>query len=281
MPRPYSTDLRECVVSARACSMCRFRALRDRPGDTSALHRSAPTGWVGFADCRVRRSFRPPGSRPPKGGAQSQVCHIDRFRTAVPKTQGLTAHLRTVQKARRDVSGLPEPRVWTPPATRDFSLSNFERRVKRFRVSGLLMRRIDGCRRPTWRCADWVHIALVRFEALRLPPGFPDPVPMTVCPCTVLGLSRVSGDADFRFDSSESRTPESLFFHFLIRSRGPDRRPSLRRTRGPCRIPSSSRRPRRPAPSCSPARPQPASAVSWSAARPAKDRRFRASTPIG
>ena len=34
------------------------------------------------------------------------------------------------------------------PATQDFSLYNFERRVKRFRVSGLLVRRIDGCRRP-------------------------------------------------------------------------------------------------------------------------------------
>ena len=76
-------------------------------------------------------------------------------------------------------------------ATRDFSLSNFERRVKRSCMSGLLMRRIDGCRRPTWRCADRVHIALVRFEAFQLPLVFHS-VLMIVCPCTVLGLSRVS-----------------------------------------------------------------------------------------
>ena len=48
------------------------------------------------------------------------------------------------------------------------------------------------------------------------------------------------------------------------------RRPFLRRTREPCSIPSSSRWPGPSAPSCSPAPP-----------RPAKDRRFRAETPIG
>ena len=170
--------------------------------------------------------------------------------------------------------------MWTPPATRDFSLSNSGRRVKRFRVSGLLMRRVDGCRRPAWRCADRVHIAFARSEAPRRPTGFPDPVSMTVCPCIVLGLSRVSGDADLRFDSSRSRTPEELLIHFLIRSRCSGR-PFLRRTRELCRIPSSSRRPRPSAPSCSPARPRPASAVFSSAARPARDRRFRAETPSG
>ena len=165
-----------------------------------------------------------------------------------------------------------------PPATRDFSLSNSGRRVKRFRVSGLSARRIDGCRRPAWRCADRVLIALARSKAPRRPAGFPDPVSTAVRPCTVLGLSRVSGDADFRLDSSNGRrTPEDLLFHFLIRSRGP----SLRRTREFCSIPSSSRRPGPSAPSCSPAPPRLASAVSWSAARPAKDRRFRAETPIG
>ena len=46
------------------------------------------------------------------------------------------------------------------------------------------------------------------------------------------------------------------------------RRPSPGRTRELCSVPSSSRRPGPSAPSCS-------------AARPAKDRRFRAETPIG
>ena len=64
--------------------------------------------------------------------------------------------------------------VW-PPATRDFSLSNFERRVQRFRASGVFTRRIDGCRRPAWKCADRIRIALARFEALRLPLVFPIP----------------------------------------------------------------------------------------------------------
>ena len=101
----------------------------------------------------------------------------ERIGTAVLQTQALPAHLHAVRLARlRDVSGLPELRVWKAPATRDFSLSNSGRRVKRFRVSGLSVRRIDGCRRPAWRYVDRVHIALVRFEALRLPPGFPDPV---------------------------------------------------------------------------------------------------------
>ena len=63
--------------------------------------------------------------------------------------------------------------------------------------------------------------ALKRFVC----PWFPDLVSLTVCPCTVLGLSRVSGDAEFRLDSSKSRTLESLLFHFLIRSRDPARRP--------------------------------------------------------
>ena len=172
-------------------------------------------------------------------------------------------------------------RVWAPPATREFSLSNSGRRVKRFRVSGLSARRIDCCRRPAWRCADRVLIAFARSEAPRKPAGFPDPVSTAVRPCIVLGLSRVSGDADLRLESSESRTPEELLFHFHIRSCGPDRRPSPGRTRELCSVPSSSRRAGPSAPSCSPAPPRPASAVSWSAARPAKDRRFRAETPIG
>ena len=159
-------------------------------------------------------------------------------------------------------------RVWTPPATREYSLSNSGRRVKRFRVSGLSARRVHGCRRPAWRCADRVQIAFARSEAPRKPAGFPDPVSTAVRPCIVLGLSRVSGDADLRLESSESRTPEELLFHFHIRSCGPDRRPSPGRTRELCSIPSSSRRPGPSAPSCSPAPP-----------RPAKDRRFRAETP--
>ena len=169
-----------------------------------------------------------------------------------------------------------------PPATREFSLSNSGRRVKRFRVSGLSMRRIDGCRRPAWRCADRVCIAFARSEAPRRPAGFPDPVSTAVRPCTVLGLSRVSGGADLRLDCSNGRrTPEELLIHFFIHSRSPDRRPSPGRTRELCSIPSSSRRPRPSAPSCSPAPPRPASAVSSSAARPAKDRRFHAAMPIG
>ncbi len=94
------------------------------------------------------------------------------------------------------------------------------RRVKRFRVSGLSARRIDGCRRPAWRCADRVLIALARSEAPRRPAGFPGPVSTAVRPCAVLGLSRVSGGADLRLESSESRTPEELLIHFHIRSRG-------------------------------------------------------------
>ena len=144
------------------------------------------------------------------------------------------------------------------PATQDFSLSNSGRRVKRFRVSGLSARRIDGCRRPAWRCADRVLVALARSEAPRRPAGFPDPVSTAVCPCTVLGLSRVSGDADFRLDCSNGRrTPEELLIQFLVRSRGPDRRPSPGRTRELCSIPSSSRRPGPSAPSCSPVPPHP------------------------
>ena len=186
--------------------------------------------------------------------------------------------LRGIQAGHVGGQGL---RVWTPPATREYSLSNSGRRVKRFRVSGLLSRRVYSCRWPAWRCADRVQIAFARSEAPRKPAGFPDPVSTAVCPCIVLGLSRVSGDADLRLESSESRTPEELLFHFHIRSCGPGRRPFLRRTRELCRFPSSSRRPRPSAPFCSPAPPRPASAVSWSAARPAKDRRFRAETPIG
>ena len=59
-------------------------------------------------------------------------------------------------------------------------------------------------------------ITLTRFEALQLPLGFPNPVSTAVCLCTVLGPSRVSGDADFRLDSSESRTWEDVFFISLF-----------------------------------------------------------------
>ena len=111
--------------------------------------------------------------------------------------------------------------MWTPPATRVFSLSNSGRRVKRFRVSSLSARRVYDCRRPAWRCADRIHIAFARSEAPRKPAGFSDPVSTAGRPCIVLGLSRVSGDADLRFDSSKSRTPEELLIHFLIRSHGP------------------------------------------------------------
>ena len=61
-----------------------------------------------------------------------------------------------------------------------------------------LMRRTDDCRWPAWRCADRVQIAFARSEAPRKPAGFPDPVSMTVCPCTVLGFPRVSGVARLR-----------------------------------------------------------------------------------
>ena len=111
-----------------------------------------------------------------------------------------------------------------------------------------------ACRRGALRSAAGLHgdartgsKSLLRSEASRKPAGFPDPVSMTVCPCIVLGFPRVSG-----------------------------RRSSPGRQREPCRVPSSSRRPRRSAPSGSPARPRPASAISSPAARLAKDRRFRA-----
>ena len=51
------------------------------------------------------------------------------------------------------------------PATQDFSSSNSGRRVKSFRMSGSLTRRIDGCRWPAWRCADRGPIAFARSEA--------------------------------------------------------------------------------------------------------------------
>ena len=60
-------------------------------------------------------------------------------------------------------------------------------------------RALDAAR----RCSDRVHIALARFEALRSPSGFPDPVSTAVCPCTVLGLSRISGGADLRLELSD------------------------------------------------------------------------------
>ena len=76
--------------------------------------------------------------------------------------------------------------VWTLSATRDFSLSNSRRRFKHFLALGLLLRCIEDCRRPAWRCADRIHIAFARSEAPQRPADFPDPVLTAVCPCTVL-----------------------------------------------------------------------------------------------
>ena len=44
------------------------------------------------------------------GLRQGYVQAAERGRAAVPKTQGLPAHLHAVRKARRDVSGFPELR---------------------------------------------------------------------------------------------------------------------------------------------------------------------------
>ena len=96
---------------------------------------------------------------------------------------------------------------------------------------------------------------------------FPDSVSTAVCPSTVIGLSRVSGDADFRLNSSESRTPEDLSFRFsfvrtdrtavrlsggrrspvefLLLRNGPDHLRHLARQRGQPRIVGSA--PKRPA----------------------------------
>ena len=73
--------------------------------------------------------------------------------------------------------------MWTPLVTRDFSLSNSGRRVKRFRVSDLLMRRVDDCRSPAWRCADRVYIELARFNALQSPlvVGSTHKIPFDAC----------------------------------------------------------------------------------------------------
>ena len=107
-----------------------------------------------------------------------------------------------------------------------FFLSNSKRRVKRFRVSGLSARRVDVCRWPAWRCVGRVRIAFARLEAPRKPDGFPDSVSMTVCPCIILGFSRIFGVVRLRLEfSSGSQTLEPPFFHFLIRSCGFDRRP--------------------------------------------------------
>ena len=48
------------------------------------------------------------------GLRQRSVQAAERGRAAVPKTQGLPAHPHAVRTTRRDVSGLPELRVWTP-----------------------------------------------------------------------------------------------------------------------------------------------------------------------
>lgn len=74
------------------------------------------------------------------------------------------------------------------PCSTGFSLSNFGHRVKPFRVSGLLTRRIDGCRCPAWICTNRIRIGRSRSEALRNCTGFSDPVSAAVCPCTVLGF---------------------------------------------------------------------------------------------
>ena len=60
----------------------------------------------------------------------------------------------------------------TFPAPRGFSLSSSERQVKRFCLSGLLMRRIEGCRRPAWKRADRILIALRARRCLEGPPVF-------------------------------------------------------------------------------------------------------------
>ena len=67
------------------------------------------------------------------------------------------------------------------PSDTDFTLFNSKRRAERFRVSGLSAHRIDVCRRPAWRCADRIHIALARSWALQSPLGFPDPVSTASC----------------------------------------------------------------------------------------------------
>ena len=65
--------------------------------------------------------------------------------------------------------------VDAPPETRDHSFCNPGHSVKRFRVSGLSVRRFDARRRSAWRCADRVHIAFSRSEALQLPLVSPAP----------------------------------------------------------------------------------------------------------
>ena len=84
------------------------------------------------------------------------------------------------------------------PVIRNCSLFNSGRRVKHCRVSGLLMQRIEGCRWPEWRFSDRIHIGRSRSKVPRNCIGFPNPVSMPVCPCTVLGFPRVSGVAHLR-----------------------------------------------------------------------------------
>ena len=78
-------------------------------------------------------------------------------------------------------------------------------------------------------------------------PGFPDPVSMTVPLALSSVFPRLQRRPPLRLPSG-SRTPEELILHQHCR-----RRPSVRLQREPCSAPSSSRRPRPPAPSCSPA----------------------------
>ena len=96
---------------------------------------------------------------------------------------------------------------------------------------------------------------LACFKAIRPPLGFPDPVSKAVCPCTVLGRSRISGDAELRLElSNETEFRKASFFHFPLIP-VPSRRPSLKQKRKPGTTRSSPRRPGPSAPSCSLALP--------------------------
>ena len=151
------------------------------PRETKNLERAQRCGSSSISGRRHPSKppgFRPTGSGPASAGSTRRWGRSERQKSAAGDRLAHAPGLFARQVAAQRHGALPlggsarrsNPNTVVcgrPLETRDHSFCSPGHLVKRFRVSGLSVRRVDACRRPAWRCADRVHIALSRSKALQ------------------------------------------------------------------------------------------------------------------